>query len=119
MVVMVTDFSLSLVLHEDYRPLPLTPSICPLPTLFLYSSSAKKMLLEISSSISPLFLTHARPYTHIPSLINPFPSPWAPPCCSVHQAVRMSVCRALAIVRIWPKKKCVQAERDADGRLRE
>jgi hypothetical protein len=91
------------------------PSLSPPPTLFLYSSSAKKMLLEISSSISRLFLTHARPYSSHTLAHQPFSyPPGSPPCCSVHQAVCTSVCRALAIVKIWPKKKCVHAEGDGE-----
>lgn len=67
-------------------------------------------LLLPTHALVSLYLTYPRSSTLF--------LPPGTPCCSVHQAVCTSVCPALAIVKIWPKKKCVHGEEDKDRWLR-
>lgn len=119
MVVMVTDLSfffLSLCMKTrnlflQHLPLPSLLSFTLLPLRKCCWKFLHLFHLLPPTPVQP------SPYTSHTLSHQPFSCPLQPPCCSVHQAVCTSVCPALAIVKIWPKKKCVHGEEDKDGWL--
>lgn len=92
------------------HPLPFPPAFFTLPLVRKCCWKFLHLFVVLPPTpVLSLYLTYPRSST--------LSYPLQPPCCSVHQAVCTSVYPALAIVKIWPKKKCVHGEEDKDRRL--